>query len=120
MLLRGSAVRSIGGFDERMFFYYEDVDLCLRFRDKGYKVMYTGQAKVFHEHMGSSGKWYSGRTTFLSNMKRIKSIQRRKGWPSALVEFVRSPCEWLILSLYGKISGQTYREMIEKKTFQVR
>lgn len=38
MLLRGSMLRRIGGFDERYFMYAEDADLCLRAARAGYRV----------------------------------------------------------------------------------
>lgn len=38
----------IGGFDENFFLYKEEEDLCLRLREKGYKVFYNPLVKVLH------------------------------------------------------------------------
>jgi len=38
----------LGGFDERIFMYFEDMDLCTRARKLGYKVMYFPQFSVTH------------------------------------------------------------------------
>lgn len=53
MLLRMSAVREAGFFDERYFLYEEDADLCLRLRQAGSHVMFIPQAVVIHE-LGTS------------------------------------------------------------------
>ncbi len=53
MLLRVSAARDIGFFDDRYFLYEEDADLCLRLRKSGGKVMFVPQAVVIHE-LGTS------------------------------------------------------------------
>lgn len=53
MLLRMSAARGAGFFDERYFLYEEDADLCLRLRRAGGKVMFIPQAVVIHE-LGTS------------------------------------------------------------------
>jgi GT2 family glycosyltransferase len=37
-----------GFFDPRFFLYYEEVDLCLRIKNAGYKVMYWPEIKVVH------------------------------------------------------------------------
>ena len=40
----------IGGFDEGYFMYYEDVDLCLRARQAGFKAYFLPSAKGVHLH----------------------------------------------------------------------
>lgn len=54
MLLRCSALREIGLFDERYFMYAEDVDLTLRAWIAGYQVMDVPSAVVYHRMTGSS------------------------------------------------------------------
>lgn len=49
MLLRCDTLRSLGGFDERYFLYYEDVDLCARIRDRGLEVAVCAGATVIHD-----------------------------------------------------------------------
>lgn len=49
VLLRRSAVAEVGGFDERLFLYWEDVDLCVRLRRAGYRLAVADDAHVFHE-----------------------------------------------------------------------
>jgi GT2 family glycosyltransferase len=49
MLLRADAFRDTGGFDERYFLYYEDIDLCLRAQEAGWQVAMAPRAHVLHE-----------------------------------------------------------------------
>ncbi len=47
--------REIGGFDENIFLYYEDDDLCFRIRSKNKKLIYAPAANLFHKRNASSG-----------------------------------------------------------------
>ena len=48
MLGRRETVRRLGGFDERFFMYYEEVDLCLRMKQEGLAIMYLPEAVIRH------------------------------------------------------------------------
>ena len=48
-------VVEVGGFDERFFCYFEDVDLGFRLRLAGYKAIYVPDAVVDHVGGASSG-----------------------------------------------------------------
>lgn len=41
-------LQSIGGFDEKFFLYFEDIDLCYRIRTQGLRVIFLPEAQVFH------------------------------------------------------------------------
>jgi GT2 family glycosyltransferase len=49
ILFATEAYRAVGGFDERYFLYYEDVDICRRLRSRGHKVVYEPAVSVIHE-----------------------------------------------------------------------
>lgn len=49
MLFRSAVFREIGGFDERYFLYYEDVDLCRRLRRRGYDVRLVPSVSAVHD-----------------------------------------------------------------------
>ena len=48
--LRRSVFEELGGFDERLFLYYEDDDLSLRARLAGFRCVAVPQAIVLHDH----------------------------------------------------------------------
>ena len=54
MLFRREVFEKMGGFDERYFLYYEDVDLCARLRLQGYKVALSPAVKIVHHAHRSS------------------------------------------------------------------
>ncbi len=55
LLLRRAALEEIGAFDERFFMYFEEVDLCLRLHNAGWKVLIVPGAQVVH-HGGQSAR----------------------------------------------------------------
>ena len=48
MLVKREAVDDVGLWDEEYFLHCEDLDWCMRFKQKGWKVMFVPDAKVFH------------------------------------------------------------------------
>ena len=57
VIFKASVLRKVGILDEYFFVYYEDSDLSLRIRHKGYKLMYAPKAIVRHMHAGSSTEY---------------------------------------------------------------
>lgn len=49
MFFPSAVFAEMGGFDERYFLYFEDVDLCSRLRLKGYKITLEPSVSVIHE-----------------------------------------------------------------------
>lgn len=60
LMARRQAVEQIGGLDERIFMYAEDVDWCRRFHQAGWEVWYLPQAPIVH-YGGKSSKKRQGR-----------------------------------------------------------
>lgn len=54
LLVRRRMLEEIGLLDERFFFNYEDVDLCKRAHDRGWRRVYTPDASVIHQKAVSS------------------------------------------------------------------
>ncbi len=55
MLVRRARLDDVGGFDERIFMYGEDVEWCCRMRDHGYRVVHLPGIRVTHFE-GASGR----------------------------------------------------------------
>jgi GT2 family glycosyltransferase len=53
LVLRAACIDQVGGFDERFGSYFEDVDLCLRARDAGWKVGVVMEATAWGLGCGS-------------------------------------------------------------------
>jgi GT2 family glycosyltransferase len=56
MLLREKAIKQVGLMDERFFMYGEETDWCYRFKNHGWKVMFTPCAEIVHLGGQSSKK----------------------------------------------------------------
>jgi GT2 family glycosyltransferase len=53
-MVRKEAFNQVGLLDERFFFYAEDKDLCKRFKEHGWQVVYNPDAQVIHYGGASS------------------------------------------------------------------
>ncbi|MEO8342475.1 MAG: glycosyltransferase [Gallionella sp.] len=71
MLFRREVFEELGGFDERYFLYYEDVDLCARLRLQGYEVALCPDARVVHHAHRSSHRDFKYMSWHLTSMLRF-------------------------------------------------
>jgi GT2 family glycosyltransferase len=53
VLLRRTAFEAIGGYDESIFLYGEDVELSYRLRNNGYRLAYVPAARTEHDALDS-------------------------------------------------------------------
>lgn len=49
MLIRREAMADVGHWDEGYFLHCEDLDLCMRFRQKGWKILFVPSAIFLHD-----------------------------------------------------------------------
>ncbi|WP_243039166.1 glycosyltransferase family 2 protein [Dyella sedimenti] len=117
MLLPRHVFDVLAGFDEAYFLHCEDLDLCRRARDAGYRVMLAGDVRVLHGK-GSSSRH---RPVFVSRHKhrgmwrwfRKFDPDARKPWIAALVWLgiwahflLKIPGQWLRLMRRRLASGK--------------
>jgi len=48
MMVRADVYWEAGGLDEDFFAHQEEIDLCWRIKNLGYKIMYTPHSKIYH------------------------------------------------------------------------
>ena len=53
LCVRAGLFREIGGFDQKYFMYFEDVDLCRRIANAGHEIHYVPSIQVIHLGGGS-------------------------------------------------------------------
>jgi GT2 family glycosyltransferase len=58
LMIRKALFAEIGGFNPHFFTAYQDVDLCLRLRQRGLRIIYTPQALLFHHESISRQNYY--------------------------------------------------------------
>jgi GT2 family glycosyltransferase len=80
MFLRRSAAEEVGGFDESYFMYVEDVDICWRLRQAGYRVFYHPAFRLIH-HIGRTSSQQSVRMLYEHHRSMYVFFRRRyTGW----------------------------------------
>jgi GT2 family glycosyltransferase len=68
--VRGTLFTQLGGFDERFFVYYEDLDLAVRAKELGWASVYLASARAFHR-AGGTTQAIPGRRLFYLTRSRI-------------------------------------------------
>lgn len=56
VLFRRTALEAVGGYEERIFMYGEDVELSYRLRDHGYRLKYCPKAVCWHYSYKEAGE----------------------------------------------------------------
>ena len=56
MFMRADVLKQVGLLDETFFMYGEDIDLCYRIKQAGWKIVYYGKSKITHFKGASSKK----------------------------------------------------------------
>jgi GT2 family glycosyltransferase len=56
LMVRRAVFEEVGGFDERIAVALGDVDLCLRIRERGYRIVYTPEATLIHHEGATRGR----------------------------------------------------------------
>ncbi len=75
--------------DEDFFVYYDDVDFCLRIKNRGYKIIYNPSVKIWHRGSVTTGGnrqskfsiYYSARNRFLLEEKNAKLYHKLIFYP---------------------------------------
>jgi GT2 family glycosyltransferase len=57
VMFRGNLLNQLGGFDERFFYQFEEVDLCRRVWQAGYTIRFTPEASITHLGGQSVGRF---------------------------------------------------------------
>ncbi len=55
MMVRRDVFQAVGGFDEQLRVAFNDVDFCLRVREKGYRIAWTPYAELYHYESATRG-----------------------------------------------------------------
>jgi len=71
VLMRRSAFVQAGGFDERYWNGYEDVDLCLKLHVRGWRLVYEPQSLVIHKESQSGPERFRRESDNLSRLREI-------------------------------------------------
>ena len=79
-MYRTNIIQQAGGFDERFFCYFEDVDLGFRLRLMGYRCLYVPKAVVAHAGSAMTGK-RSDFSVYHGHRNMIWTYCKNMPWP---------------------------------------
>jgi len=76
LFVRAELYREVGGFDERFFMFYEDVDLGWRLNLLGHRVRYVPGSVAFHKHHVTMKKFGNFRESYLLERNALLSMYK--------------------------------------------
>jgi N-acetylglucosaminyl-diphospho-decaprenol L-rhamnosyltransferase len=80
MLIRKAAFYEIAGFDPRYHIYFEDVDLSVRLRRRGWVIRYDPNVTLVHEHAGASRQSFLAWSTRQHMLSACRFYARNPGY----------------------------------------
>lgn len=100
MFISRDVLQAVGMLDERFFFGWEDVDICVRAARKGFKVLFVPESRIWHKGFGINKRdrlmgmpvYYATRGQFLFMDKHFAKPQLAVAWLYFIVTFPR--CVW--------------------------
>lgn len=112
ILLTPAIWKKLGGFDERYFVYYEDIDLSIRAKRQGFKLLYAPKAHLYHINAGSSSgsgsethQYYQTRNRLLFGLQ-YASIRTKLALLRESLKFWRSGMEAERLGVLHALEGR--------------
>ncbi|MBD1152032.1 glycosyltransferase family 2 protein [Pelagibacterales bacterium SAG-MED22] len=88
MLLKKNILQQINGWDENIYTYLEDLDLCLKLRRKNYQIIKISSSKVNHIGFGSHKKENASKSELSRNWHFIWSSLYFKHKYTSKLEFI--------------------------------
>ncbi len=114
-LIRGDLYRKLGGFDERFFLYFEEVDLSLRARRLGYCSFLVTECRYIHEGCKSSNQVLGKRLYYSLNSRLLyafKHYSRASAWSLMMLTFSLEFAIRLFVTLL-KLSPQQFGHVLK-------
>jgi GT2 family glycosyltransferase len=74
LLVRKEAADKLGYWDERFFFYGEDLDFCYRYKEAGWKVVYHPSVNILHYKGAASGIRKESRELVKTDLETKKKV----------------------------------------------
>lgn len=80
LMIRKALFERLGGLDERFFMYFEDVDLCCRVQQLGYRVRHVAEAEMVHL-LGRSSRTNRNGLNKQWELSRIRYVEKHFAQP---------------------------------------
>ncbi|QNJ98352.1 glycosyltransferase family 2 protein [Constantimarinum furrinae] len=123
LFFRSEAFLKVGGFDTRVFLYWEEMDICYRLKKQGYDSFLVPEAKVLHFQGKSIGKSVAinkeGYISYLHVLRKNYSFLKYAVIRLYLVvALLLKPKKWYLLSVLLKAdpSSESLRHKQKPRT----
>lgn len=107
IFVRAAIFHQFGGFDAHFFAHMEEIDLCWRIKNAGYKVMYSSASTVYHVGGGTLHK-SNPRKTFLNYRNGLamlyKNLPTNKLFSTILLRLVLDGISGIKLLMDGSFA----------------
>lgn len=121
MLVRQDAIKKVGSMDEQFFMYGEETDWCYRFKQAGWKILFTPFAEIIH--LGGQSAKKKAVTMIVQIRKSILQFMKKHHGPLVyrtacllIISFlaVRLPI-WSVIALFQR--AQNSEAAIKKRAY---
>lgn len=105
LMIRRNIFEELRGFDENIFMYTEDMELCYRAMKKGYKIYFYPFVHVTHAEQGSSNRTFAIVNIYKNLLYFYK--KHRPKWEYIFIKFVLQLKAKLLIA-YGTMIHNSY------------
>jgi hypothetical protein len=121
MLVRQDAIKKVGSMDEQYFMYGEETDWCYRFKQAGWKMLFTPCAEIIH--LGGQSAQKRATTMVVQLRKSILQFMKKHYGPliyriacllTVIFLAVRLPI-WSVIALFQR--AQNGEASIKKRAY---
>lgn len=115
-MIKSDVFKKLGGFDENIFMYAEDMELCYRAKLAGYKTYFYPDINIEHADQGSSSRAFA-----VINIYKSFLYFYKKHRPRSEYIFIKTllRTKALILYTFGKIFKNSYLSQTYEKALKI-
>ncbi len=105
LFIKSKYWKEVGGLDPDLFAHMEEIDVCWRLKNLGYKIIYCPEAEVYHVGGGTlnANNPYKTFLNFRNNLFIMqKNLPLKEAWLLIFMRFFIDFIAWLQFILTGK------------------
>lgn len=115
LCVRRDLALALGGLDEAMFMFYEDLDLCARVREAGSKVFFVATHPIVH--IGGATRRYVEAESLVQSYLSSEHFFSKHGpaWRAQLIRALTTPEMLLRMAVWGMLSMSPSRRELARE-----
>lgn len=105
MMIRRELFEELKGFDEKLFMYMEDMELCFRVKKRGFQTFFFPDIKIVHRELGSSNRSFAVNQIYKGILYFFR--KHKPYWQYLIIKFLLI-AKAIIAVLLGSLSNNSY------------